>query len=334
MKQIISILFIIIFTVSLNAQFNGGSFNNIVNLGLESSLELLPGNKMSDEDKKVDDLFGKVFGSMGVDAKSNENPLIHLANYKGKELQTWKITLIAENEFVVFNEHLKLALTLENDGKAEKAKIIPMPYKEGSANQVFNIVRDENTARYGFSFISKISGMAITADEKSKELYQMPKVDGNKFQIWYMSNRNTFRNISESRYLSLNTNEALFSKAQVVLTPKKNIMTSNWDFIAHPTSTGVYYIMNSFSKKFISLPKNQEGEIIEGAKIVQTNYDVSFNLLFHFILTQDKKAYLIYAYPGNEILVSDVDGTFLTAKPDPEKTNQGWILLQSSASLF
>ncbi len=328
-KFLLIILFT--FTSAVSAQFNGGTFNNLMNVGDYSTLELIPGTKMSSEEKKADDLIGDLFGKVGLDTKTNENPIVKVSSFSGKPGQTWKIVRVKDNDFVIFSETYKLALTTD----AASQKVFPAPYVKDSDNQIFYIQRDTLKCRYGFYLISKQNGFAVEVDKKSKELLLASKVESNDMQIWIMSLRKKLANKAVEKYLTPDKKNILFGKADILLTDKKNGVYTNWDIINHPTANNIYYIMNSFSKKFLAYLFDENGKVVSGSKLYQASYNKNSGLLFHFKNSPDSNFnYLLLPYPGEDFSVSVEGISPQISLPDSMKASQQWKLEEGTFSLF
>lgn len=333
MKNLLLIMLITAITVS--AQFNGGVYNNFMNVGDMSTLELIPGTKMSKEDKMADDLVGNLFGSMGVNTKTNENPIFTMTSYKNSAGQLWEVVKEAENEFVIYNRKHELAMGIEGASKAADAKVIPTAYKKGDPNTVFILERDTVDYRYGSYLVNKNSGKVVEVNPKTKELFQADKKEGNKYQIWALALRKKLVNVAYNAYLSLEKTNSMFNGAPVILTNDAKSITANWDLINLPTTTGWYYIMNSFSKKFISIKKSPENIIADDAQLFQNGYNKENVLVYSFDAVEGKEG--IYYFEPNFGKGKVVEGGAESIKvvlPDSTSNKSLWKLTDGSFSLF
>lgn len=329
MKKLIFFVLSIL-TTSLLAQFNGGTFNNVMNLGDDLVLELVPGTKMSKEDKAADKLVGDLFGSIGLDTKTNENPIITISTFMDKPGQTWIFNKVAESEFVIYNDNYSQVLGIEGNSN----KIVPQNYSEGNAGQVFIIKRDTTKYRFGFYLISKQSGLALQVDKEKKEVYQTKLDEGNAYQVWVMALRKTFFNSASNKFMSPDKSTMLFPGGLIKATADEKSIYNNWDFINHPTGSGIFYIRNTFSKKFVNVSKNEAGNLLLGEVVKQTSYDRDGQLLYHFDKIEGTSDYIMYCYPGKNVGFT-VDGNSLkTVNADATQNTQYWRFAKANFSLF
>lgn len=325
------ILILCLFCSVVSAQFNGGTFNNIMNLGDYVSLELVPGTKMSKEDKAVDNLFGKLLGT----EKKNENPIITMNPFMPGNGQTWKIVKVNENEYTIFNAAYELGLGIENSSKNEDAKALPVAYNENAADQLFHIVRDTVNFRYGFYFVSKNSGLVLEYDKANKQIIQKKLDYGNANQIWVMSLRKKIRNVQNGNYIVPEKRNAFFPGAALQLTSNSKESHSNWDLINHPTVSGLYYIMNSISKQFLTVPKNSNSEIQVGVQANQNRYNKDGQILYQMRFPdKNSAAFIIMLYPEKKYSLINSDNNLKIDVIDETNTNQHWIIEEGSFTLF
>jgi len=331
-KFVFFILFVV--TTTLFAQFNGGTFNNVMNLGDDLALEIIPGTKMSKEEKMADDLVGDLFGKVGMDTKTNENLIIKVSTFMDKPGQTWYIKKVADGEFVIYNEAYKMVLGVESGSNKDKAKIVPQGYSEGNASQIFIIQRDTVKYRFGFYLISKHSGLAIQVDKEKKEIYQTKIEEGNAYQVWAMALRKTFVNTASGKYMSPDKTTMLFPGGLIKATSNRKSIYNNWDFIVHPTGSGIFYVRNTFSKKFMNVSKNKEGNLLLGEIVKQTTYDRNGQLLFHFENIEETSDYMFYCYPGKNVAFTVEGNSLKTVQADSTQETQFWRLGKANFSLF
>ncbi len=326
-----SIILIVLLTSNLFSQFNGGKFNNVLNLGEYKTLELIPGQKVSDESKKVDDIFGSILGT----PKTNENPIITVGLFMKNAGQLWNVTKVSDNEYVIFNDSYKMALSIEGSSKEENAKVIPEQYIKDAPQQVFHMIRDSVNFRYGFYLKSKHSGLTLQVDKSSKQITQTKMDYGNPFQVWAFSLRKKIRNSSSNQYIAPEKNKAILAGVKLQMTKDEKSTFNNWEFINHPTASGIYYIMNSVSKFFITVPKNSQGEIETGIGIKQLNYDKNGQLLFQFkTVSEGSNRYLISVYPDGNYSFIDMGNSLEIIQTENSKIEQQWLIEDGSFSLF
>ena len=327
--------FILIFiSTTVHAQFQGATFNNVMNLGEYETLEFVPGTNMSKEEKAADDLVGNLFGKVGLNTKTNEHSLITLSVFMDKPGQVWKFSKVGEGEFVISNENYEQVLAIEGASKNEKAKIVPEEYKQGAAHQIFIIRRDTVDYRYGFYLVSKHSGLALQVDKEKKEIYQAKLNEGNAFQVWVMALRKTFVNSGSGKFITPDKSTIFFSGGSVKPTTDGKSVYNNWDFINHPTASFIFYVMNSFSRKFLSVPKDENNNLVLGEGIQQISYYKTGQLLFHFRTLKGTNDYMFYCYPGTETSFT-VDGdVFKTVPSDTTQQLQHWKLGKANFSIF
>lgn len=334
MKQFTFVL-ILIMSVSLFAQFNGGTFNNVMNIGDKSTLELVPGTKMSKEDKMADDLVGNLFGSMGMDTKTNENPIIQLTSFNPDDKQVWKFHKVADNEFVIYNDNAKLALGIENSSKDAGAKVVPMPYNENDPNQIFILDRDTLTYRYGSFWINKNSGLAVEYIKDKKEFVQNNRTEGNAYQVWVLSLRRRFQNKSTERVLAIDKKSWLIPGAEIIETGDAKTTVAQWNMISLPGSTGWYYIQNVMSSQFILIDKNEDGSVPVGAKVYQGKYNRDKLMLFGLFGSDDETYQYRLKVNGNPAVYLSVEnGKVTTSADDKTSAAQMFKLANGVFSLF
>jgi len=334
MKQLTTVLFLIL-SVSLLGQFNGGTYNNILNLGDMSSLEVVPGTKMDKAEKMADDLVGNLFGSMGVNTKTNENPIVKISAWMPNDGHVWRFYKVNDGEYVIFNDTYKLALGVEGAKKDDKAKIIPMAYKENDPNQIFVLERDTLTYRYGSFWKNKNSGLVVEIDPKSKELFQTQKVEGNKNQVWAICYRRKLMNKETGGFLAPQRSTALFAGAPIEFTPDAKSIYTNWDMVSLPGSTGWYYMMNVMSKKFMVMEKDENGRAKVGSPIVQGPYNRDKVMLFGLNSTNDEEyPYFLLPNPSENTFMTGSGNNFTGAPVDSTNAGQHWKLVNGTFSLF
>ncbi|MDZ7765210.1 MAG: RICIN domain-containing protein [Melioribacteraceae bacterium] len=331
-KLIVSILLLL--STNTFAQFTGGTVNNLMNLGDEQSLELIPGTKMSKEEKLADDLVGDLFGQAGLDTKTNENPIITVSNFMDRPGQTWYLSKVNDGEFVIYNEAHKMVLGIDGASNKDKAKIVPQSYVEGNPSQIFAIQRDTVKYRYGFYLISKQSKLALQVDKEKKEIYQTKFDEGNAYQVWVMALRKTFVNSASGKYMTPDKSTIFFPGGLITATANRKSIYNNWDFIVHPTGSGIFYVRNTFSKKFLSVAKNDAGSLLLGEAVKQMSYNRNAQLLFEFDTVEGSDDYIFYCYPGKQAAFT-VDGDALkTVRADTTQQAQYWRLEKANFSLF
>ncbi|MCF8241087.1 MAG: RICIN domain-containing protein [Melioribacteraceae bacterium] len=329
------LIVLMLVSTSLFAQFQGGTFNNILNLGDHETLELVPGKKMSKEEKAADNLVGDLFGKVGLDTKTNENPLLRLTSFNSTPGQLWKITMVTEGEFVIFNDQYKQALTVEGGSKEVNAKVIPENYQKDAQHQIFYVQRDTVKYRYGCYLISKHSGLVLEYNKESKELFQNKMSEGNSYQVWALSLRKKMRNAATGQVIMPEKKNIFFPGAIIGTTSDVKSMYANWNFINHPTASGIYYVMNSFSKQFLTVPKNEEGNVLTGGGIKQMPYNPNGQLLFHFKSVEGSpNTFIFYIYPGEAGALISEENMLKTVPADPTQKNQHWIMEEGTFSLF
>lgn len=325
---------IILLSTNLFAEFTGGTVNNFMNLGVDLSVELIPGTKMSKEEKLADDLVGDLFGKAGIDTKTNENPIVKTSAFMDRPGQTWYFKKVGYGEFVIYNDAYKMVLGIEGGSTNEKVKVVPQSYVEGNASQIFSIQRDTINYRYGFYLISKQSGLALQVDKDNKEIYQTKKQEGNTYQVWIMALRKTLVNTTSGKYMSPDKSTMLFPGGLIKANADKKSIYNNWDFILHPTASGIYYVRNTFSKKFLNVSKNEEGYLLLGEVVKQTSYNRTGQLLFHFRSVEGTDDYMFYCYPGKNVAFTVDGNSFKTVNADSTQQSQYWKLNKANFSLF
>lgn len=318
-------------TASLAAQFNGGTYNNFFNLGDYESLDLVPGKKMDAESKAVEDLFEKVLGTQ----KTNEETIVSVSSYAGKNGQVWKITKVAEGEYVLFNDTYKLAIGIEGSSKNENAKAVPEAYQKDLNSQIFFIERDTINYRFGFYLISKNSGLVLEVDKNSKEIKQKKMTYGNPYQVWAMGLRKKIKNVSTGEYIVPDLSKAILPGAEIHLTKDSKSIYTNWEFINHPAVSGIYFMMNSISKKFLTVQKNETGGAAVDQEIIQWNYDRNGLIIFQFgTVENSSNNYNVFIYPEKNNSFTIDKNKLLIAPLNASDEKQQWQLENGSFTLF
>ncbi|GJQ61742.1 MAG: hypothetical protein SCALA702_07950 [Melioribacteraceae bacterium] len=334
MKRFTFVL-ILIMSVSLFAQFNGGTFNNVMNIGDRSTLELVPGTKMSKEDKMADDVVGDLFGSFGMNTKTNENPIIQMTSFSPNDKQVWKFHKVADNEFVIFNDNAKLALGIENASKDAGAKVIPMPYKENDQNQIFILDRDTLTHRYGSYWINKNSGLAVEYIKDKKEFVQNKRTEGNAYQVWQLTLRRRFQNKANERVLAIDKKSWVMPGAEIIHSSNAKATVAQWNMISLPGATGWYYIQNAMSGQFMQMKKNEDGTVPVGATIFQGKYNRDNIMVFGLHGSTDDNFGYRFKVNGNpSVYISVENNKVTTAANDTTSTGQMFKLANGVFSLF
>lgn len=295
MKSLTKAVLLFLITSPIFAQnITERSYNCIFSMDTYSTMEA----KAAQKGDEVDALFDKA-GLTSADARKGD--IFAGFAFMNNSAQTFTVKKVAEGYFSITNQMTGLALTVENNSKAEDANVIPGKY-EGKDNQIFAIVRDTTKYRFGAFIIAKHSGMALQFNDKGSVVQK--KLDPqNRAQVWAFSQRYMWKN--EEGYLGLKKLTIIPEEASL----SKNSKTASWCYIALPTSPNLYYMMNANTKLFLMTNEPVDNtNLLPQYHFRQGPYTkgVTNSMLFYMAYSDDSKTTLnLISYPTKYII--DVD---------------------------
>lgn len=277
MKKTVLFLFFVNF-ISIHAQMGTTVFSSFINLGMYEAVEEISGSKPS---------------------------ITVTTELTGEAGQSWIFKLLEDGTYSIINTYTGNCLTVDELLKKDGRQIIASKFKGGN-HQKFIITSAESKIPYGFRLINCKYGDALTLTCNGEIVLSCEDVN-NKYQLWAAGFRKKIEEFDSGMFISLKQANKDKTINHVITAP----VAHDWDILANPAKSGVYFLADSNTRKLLSVDKN-ELKLNEIDNIADCMFTIEYN--------PGKKAYKILTLSGkNIVMTGDETPGIIKAKPGKEQ---------------